>query len=81
MIRDFHVDEICHGDYRLQVRDYNRTHTVFELSLLGLSETIVLDHMIAQYHPELFDLYDFEQKRWVQSEVADFLEGLHLCLH
>ena len=80
LTRDFHYDRSCNGIFRLEIRDYHEDYRVFELSLMGLSETISLDYMLAEDHPELLDLYDFENKRWVESELACFWEGLQVCL-
>ena len=80
MTRDFHHDEICHDNYRLQVRDYDRQYTIFELNFLGQNKMIILEAMVAQEHPELFDLYDFDNKYWIESELACFWEGLQVCL-
>lgn len=78
--RDFESYEVWNGDLCLQMRIYEPRNIVFEVSLVGFSEVIWLDHIFADQHPELLDLFDFESKTWNESELADFWDGLTVCL-
>ncbi len=81
LTRDFYLDTTRKNDLCLEVRDYPQSNlTVFQLDLLGETETLYLDTMTNLEYPEIMALYDFEQLQWVESELSDFWDGLQVCL-
>jgi len=78
---DFHHDTYRKGDLQLEVIDYpDADLIIFQLSIVGETETLHLDYMPSYYYPELLALYDFTAKQWVESELSCFWYGLQICL-
>lgn len=78
--RNFDFFEVWNGNLRLQIRIYDPNNVIFELFLEGAWETVTLETMFAEQYPEILDLFDFDNRCWNESELADFWDGLNVCL-
>lgn len=78
---DFHYDVTYKGDLQLELIDYPLSNLiVFRLTFVGQTETVWLERMHTLDYPELLELYDFDNKQWVESELSCFWSGLQICL-